>query len=309
MMKNKPRVSVYMTTYYHEQYIKKAIDSVLDQKTNFSYEIVISDDASKDKTPEILKEYQKKYDFIKVNLNETNIGLTRNMFLAKSMCSGDYIIPLSGDDYWIDNDKLQKQYDFLISHDDYVGVTTVVEARADDDDYAYAKYPSSKLRNCRVTLDSFLKGNNYPLNGIMTKNFLLDKDKYEKFSQMPRVSQYIDDVTDSIFILQEGDVYVLNDSTVAYRVRRRKTTDKNFNSENKGLLNFCRHIEMLNTLDKFLDGQVDLLYRYVVVTVNGLCKGIILRKLSLFIDYYKTIPFQYRRRGLLFKVVILIVPD
>ena len=79
-------VSVYMTTYYHEKYVADAIESILRQKVSFPYEIVISDDCSKDGTPSILKEYEEKYSFIRIKLNETNIGLSNNMFLAKSMC-------------------------------------------------------------------------------------------------------------------------------------------------------------------------------------------------------------------------------
>ena len=66
-------VSVYMLTYYHEKYIRQAIESVLSQKTHYNYEIVISDDYSQDGTREILREYQEKYpDIIRVNLNEKN---------------------------------------------------------------------------------------------------------------------------------------------------------------------------------------------------------------------------------------------
>lgn len=109
-----------MVTYNHEKYIKEAIESVLIQKTNFDYEIVIGEDCSVDKTREIVMEYVRKYpDRIKVILNKKNLGMIHNFINTLKNCKGKYIAMLEGDDYWIDPYKLQKQVDFLESHPDY----------------------------------------------------------------------------------------------------------------------------------------------------------------------------------------------
>ena len=308
-MNNRPLVSVYMTTYYHEKYIRQAIESVLKQKVNFTYEIVISDDCSKDHTIDILKEYEERYETIKVNYNKENIGLTKNQFSAKSMCSGEYIIPLAGDDYWIDEQKLQKQVDFLHAHKEYFGVTTVIEERVDTSIIGCDWYPSKRYVGKKITLDMFLKGHNFPLNGIMTSNYMLNKEQRTCFSMMPDISPYIDDVTDSILILQQGNVFVLPDVTVAYRVRRKIQGDRNFNSQNKGLLNYQRHIEMLNNLEDKTEDEIDLFTRYAMVVTNGLIKSILLRQLSLFRKSYNTIPLKYRKRGLMAKCILRIPAD
>ena len=125
-------VSVYITTYYHEAYIAQAIESVLSQKMDFPYEIVISDDASQDRTQAIVREYAEKYDNIRYVFNESNLGLTKNVFQAKTLCRGKYMVQLSGDDYWIDERKLQKQVDFLEAHPEYFGVATRLECRTND---------------------------------------------------------------------------------------------------------------------------------------------------------------------------------
>ena len=122
MLSHKPLVSVYMTTYFHEKYVAQAIESVLNQKIDFPIQIVISDDASEDKTQDILLNYASKYQFIKLNFNDNNIGLTANMYKAKSLCDGKYICDLSGDDYWIDEHKLSKQVAFLEKNEDYFAV-------------------------------------------------------------------------------------------------------------------------------------------------------------------------------------------
>lgn len=115
-----PIVSVLMITYNHEKYIAQAIDSVLMQKTNFDYEIVIGEDCSTDKTREIVLEYKAKHpDKIKLLLQEKNLGMIQNFIDTLKACTGKYIALLEGDDYWTDPYKLQKQVDFLEANPEY----------------------------------------------------------------------------------------------------------------------------------------------------------------------------------------------
>lgn len=109
-----------MVTYNHEKYIKQAIESVIMQKTNFDYELVIGEDCSTDKTKEIVFGYKQKYpNIIKVLLNKENMGAGANFIQTLNVCKGRYIALLDGDDYWTDPHKLQKQVDFLDVNTDY----------------------------------------------------------------------------------------------------------------------------------------------------------------------------------------------
>lgn len=109
-----------MITYNHEKYIGQAIDSIIMQKVNFNYEIVIGEDCSTDKTREIILAYKKKFpDKIKLLLHEKNIGAMQNQLMTLAACKGKYIALCEGDDYWSDPKKLQKQIDFLESHPDF----------------------------------------------------------------------------------------------------------------------------------------------------------------------------------------------
>lgn len=113
-MNKKPLVSVWMITYNHEKFIAQAIDSVIMQKTNFDYEIVIGEDCSTDRTREIVLEYKAKHpDKFKLLLQEKNVGMMQNFIVTLKTCNGKYIALLEGDDYWTDPLKLQKQVDFL----------------------------------------------------------------------------------------------------------------------------------------------------------------------------------------------------
>src|SRR5579875_2399908 len=119
MTESRPSVSVLMISYNHEKYIRQAVDSVLSQKTDFPYEIVIGEDCSTDGTRQILLEYRERYpDKIKLILHTPNVGAMRNQVLALNACKGKYIAVLEGDDYWTDENKLQKQIDFMESAPD-----------------------------------------------------------------------------------------------------------------------------------------------------------------------------------------------
>ena len=293
-----PLVSVYIPTYYHEKYISQAIESVLAQKTNFEYEIIITDDASKDKTPEIIQEYANQYNNIRCFINKKNIGLSNNMLLGKQLCTGKYIIELSGDDYWIDDFKLQKQVDFLEKHPEFIAVCTRIEARADNEVKPLMILPDLKLCEKKFTKDMFLKGINLPLNGIMIRNVMLDDKSRRLFEAMPSISPYIDDLTDNLFILMTGDAYILKDVTVAYRTRRKIKTDRNFNSMNKGLQFFERHIDLLNNLDEYLNHSEDLFHRYKMVVLSGFIQSVSMKQFDKFYKKYKSIPEHYRKRHL-----------
>lgn len=115
------KVMILITTYNLERYIEQCFESVLNQKTTFDYKILVGDDASTDGTIEILREYQKKYpDKIELVLQKKNIGSLANSLELYEKCNAEYFAFLDGDDFWMTDDKLQKQVDFLEEHRNYV---------------------------------------------------------------------------------------------------------------------------------------------------------------------------------------------
>lgn len=119
-------VSICCITFNQEAYIRDALDGFINQKTNFKYEVLIHDDASTDRTAEIIREYQEKYpDVIKPILqtvNQYSLGLTNvsgTWNFPRAVENGSkYIAMCEGDDYWIDENKLQRQVDYMESHPD-----------------------------------------------------------------------------------------------------------------------------------------------------------------------------------------------
>lgn len=130
---NEIKVSVLCATYNHEKYIRAAIDGFIKQKTDFQFEVIIHDDASTDRTSDIIKEYQKRYPdiikpiFQKENQYSKGVKIIKDYLLPKA--NGEYIALCEGDDYWTDELKLQKQFDALNRHPEIDGCAHKVEIR------------------------------------------------------------------------------------------------------------------------------------------------------------------------------------
>lgn len=114
-------LSVFMITYNHEKFIRRSLESVMVQKVNFKFEVIIGEDNSTDNTRSIIKEFEAKYPgIIKPIYHEVNVGGVRNAYeFCFPQLTGKYIACLEGDDYWTDPNKLQKQVDFLENNPDY----------------------------------------------------------------------------------------------------------------------------------------------------------------------------------------------
>lgn len=113
-------LSVCIITYNHFSYIERAINSVISQKTNFKFQIIIADDASTDGTQSLLLNFKEKFpEIITIIQQKKNIGAAKNWLKLIQTPKTKYIAYLEGDDYWIDSQKLQKQFDILETNLDY----------------------------------------------------------------------------------------------------------------------------------------------------------------------------------------------
>ena len=118
-------VSIRCLVYNHEPYLRQCLDGFVMQKTNFAFEAIVHDDASTDKSADIIKEYAEKYpDIIKPIFETENQyskkdGSIRRIMDDATCKTTKYIAFCEGDDYWTDPLKLQKQFDFMEANPDY----------------------------------------------------------------------------------------------------------------------------------------------------------------------------------------------
>jgi glycosyltransferase involved in cell wall biosynthesis len=117
---SKPLVSVTCATFNHREFIETALLGFLGQSTTFPFEILVRDDASSDGTPEIIRDFEARYPSLIRGLYEKeNLypGI-KPFFVFKRQALGRYVATCEGDDYWIDPNKLQIQFESLESRAD-----------------------------------------------------------------------------------------------------------------------------------------------------------------------------------------------
>jgi len=135
------RLSVCLVTFNHEEYIDQALQSVFDQRTSSKFELVVGDDGSSDRTPDIvMRSASKAPVHTRVIVQERNVGLVENFRRTFNACRGDYVALLDGDDYWTDREKLEKQCQFLDLHSEYSMCFHNVEVLMPDGSYCKENY-------------------------------------------------------------------------------------------------------------------------------------------------------------------------
>jgi glycosyltransferase involved in cell wall biosynthesis len=139
------KIAICIVTYNHEKYIAQAIESVLKQQINVPFVIFIGEDYSSDDTRKICLKFQERYpEKIKLILHNINQGLVKNTISIIECIKKenfDYIAMLDGDDYWIDEHKLQKELDFIVENPNYGFVHTNIALLSHD---KYLNFESKK---------------------------------------------------------------------------------------------------------------------------------------------------------------------
>jgi len=212
-----PLVSIKCLTYNHEKYISQALDGFLMQKTDFPFEIVVHDDASTDKTAEIIREYEKKYPNIIKPIYElenqySKPGISINDIILPYL-RGKYIAICEGDDYWIDENKLQMQVDFLENNPEYGMCYTKARQYNQKEMFFYKKSFGSGF----VGFEDLLKnGNRIPtLTTVYRKDLL---DRYQKEIQPNNKGWLMGDYPMWLYFSHESKIKFMELVTSVYRV-------------------------------------------------------------------------------------------
>ena len=209
---SKVTVSIFMLTYNQEQYIAQAIDSILMQKTNFNFQLVIGEDCSTDTTRNICETYADSHPE-KVKLLpalDKNIGLINNYIRTLKACDGKYIAICDGDDYWIDDLKLQKQVDFLESNPDCVIVGTNFKRLYSNGELEIIEKERTKAS---YNFDDLIFENMITSVTVMFKNLQKNERIPEWITKFP----YGDWPTYLWTIKNKGNIRFLSDVTAVYR--------------------------------------------------------------------------------------------
>lgn len=174
------KVSVIIPCYNFESYIEQCILSVVSQKTNFDFEILVRDDMSTDKSQICIERVAIFNENVKFFVADENLGGQKNVKFLIEQCKGEYIAYLDGDDYWTDINKLQKQIDFLDSNPDYIMTFTGYWTKNKDEDYTpslpYQWLCLPNFENNEVKTENLLNANTVSFGKVFRNVNSLIKD-------------------------------------------------------------------------------------------------------------------------------------
>ncbi len=258
------KVSIIMATYNHEKYIRHALESTVVQKTNFEYEVLVGDDCSTDGTASIIKEFAEKYpDIIVPFYREKNLGMVRNTYDLLTHVSGEYIALLEGDDYWIDDHKLQKQVDFLDNHPDYIAVfcKNIIVDQNEKRLEELEKYSGYKKSGGDYTIKDFEE---YLLPG-QTATSMYRASMYQELTKLLSLGEFdythFIDMHLCLVILAIGRIYVIDEYLSAYRYILRADSgswsSKNDYYSAKTLINYLALLKELEEVAAKLNLELD----------------------------------------------------
>lgn len=213
------QISIILLSYCHEKYIRQALESILNQETGLRYEVLVGDDASQDKTRDIIQEYVLRYpNVVRPVFREKNVGVSYSLFDLLYRAQGKYIAILEGDDFWLDKQKIQKQFDFLESHPEYVGCCSkclVVDENSNPD---YERSCHITWNKKDFTLGDLVESWQMPgqLGTMMLQNIFSGKDP-EAYNVLYESHPMVCDKTILLLALLRGSFYCSNEVLSAYR--------------------------------------------------------------------------------------------
>lgn len=250
------KLTIIVLCYNHEKYLEEAINSIKKQKCNFNYEIIIGDDASTDNSQEVIKKLTKNMKNVTLVLRNKNIGGTNNLYDLYMKSKGEYIIVLESDDFWLSENKLQTQIDFLEKNPEYIGVSNKIRG-IDLNGRITKDYPLWIKKDTNCELNDFLNNKYFSLTATMYKNIFLDLKNDKKFKKLFLTDRIVGDIIICIYLLNLGKIKVLNLPLSAYRIRNDKK-ESNYNSIRSGIQKCKDHIKILNAIDEYYNNKINL---------------------------------------------------
>lgn len=230
--KNLPLVSIMCTTYNQEKYISQCLDGFLMQETSFPFEVIVHDDASTDKTAEIIRNYEMRYPNLIKPIYEIENQYSKHDGsldrIIDSHLKGKYIAYCEGDDYWCDSNKLQKQFEFLESHDDYfiVGhMTKTIDINGDEIKSFINSKPGDYTLNDSNNWQLFAHFSSY-----FSRNYIeiIPADIYKEYLEIKCPG----DRKMPILFMLYGNAFVLSEVCSVYRYQS-STTSFTSNANNR----------------------------------------------------------------------------
>ncbi len=253
-------VSVICIAYNQEKYIRECLDSVLCQKTDFKFEIIVQDDASSDNTVAIIKEYAEKYPKLIVPVLHTENQFSKYGYIVfddvLTIARGDYIAFCECDDFWCDDNKLQMQVDILRNNPNCHICVNKVGSCKENGEPLSSELPSYQL-NTAVYHPEYLleKGLEFQLSGTLFLRNDFEKYNNSKFGFF--ISPTPTDTKLYLYFISLCDYYYCDRITSIHRSASIGSWSSNQSKLTLGrrIEYFNNRIELYELYDKYTEGK------------------------------------------------------
>jgi len=246
-----PAVSICCWTYNQKNFLRQTLEGFLMQKTTFPVEIIVHDDASTDGTADIVREYRDRFPrLIRVILQEKNqYSQTRFAFIGRvfAEAKGEFLALCEGDDYWTDEDKLERQH-AILSGDASLALclhqaVEKVDSTGEEMIYDRVVWERISLKEC---LDFHDFTNPYNVTPGHTSSAMFRRDALGNcWDIVMRTASLSADMPLFILLLRCGDAVYLNKPMTVYRIHGAGVSSRR---EHKGASLFTNRIQMYRTL-------------------------------------------------------------
>lgn len=275
------KANVIMTTFNIENYVEKSIKSVLDQETEYAFNLIIVDDCSTDGTVAVINNIINSHpngNLIELHQNNINLGVVKNSRKILSLTKAQYVAMIDGDDYWIDNLKLQKQVGFLENNPEFNSSAGVVKKLIEDTgEIKIFRDGWNHEKNEEYTLRDYLVGPFSQTSSYVYRNNFTFPEWFNNLQS--------NDATIFILATNTGKIKYFKDVFSVYRVR-----NNNYSSNKKAKKSNEKTAYFLDQIDSHFDKK----YR----------KTINMRRLINNV-YYKFIDERNKASQLVGKAIVL----
>ena len=215
-------ITVLITFYNSEKYVDDALYSVFHQKTNFGYRVIAGDDGSSDGTVAKIKAWEKKYPDRLTHIVQSReagkqyMGGTRasqNRLALLKMVDTPYFIFLDGDDFWTDENKLQREYDILEnpSNADCVLCAHQVKVFYEDCPEKVEFYPQNGIKERKFDIRTYIAKHYFHTDSMLIRSEYIKDLPYEY------LGDFFNDSIITFCFLQFGKIYYLPECMASYR--------------------------------------------------------------------------------------------
>lgn len=270
------KVSIFCLAYNHRDYIEDAIKGFLMQETQFPFQIVIHDDASTDGTTEIIQKYAARYpDLIIPIIQKENQyskqphGWINNY--VRPYLSGTYVAQCEGDDYWTDKTKLQKQFDFMETHQEYSACTHGGKV-LNESTKTFSDYHSFPFTGT-ITATQIILGDGAL---FLTNSIFYRKAAYRNHPYFKQICP-IGDYPQIIWLALNGKIFYMDEIMSVYRVNAKGSwTTTNWHDANRRKTH-CEKMQLsLEEADRYSNYKFHAEFLYSIG--------------SIWIHFYKDFP-------------------